>query len=528
MSQVMTPGEGRVPSKSALVRRSWPRSAPAKALAALGFAFPIALYLWVIRVYGVNAIFYDQWTNIALLSHSHFFSQSYAGPMSLGHLWAQHNENRMLFPNLVVLVLGSATHLNIATELYVSAAMLVVATALIVLSHRDSGRATPWIFYCPVAVLMFSLAQIGNTLFGFQMAWYLIMLALAVTLYLLERRQLGWLLLCGAAVAAVVGSFSSFAGLIIWPAGLVVLVVRRSRGAFILAWIASAVATTGVYFYHFDAGSDVGYPLSHPESALKFFFLAVGDVLGNPLRAGASGGSIMYLGVVIVAIAASVVAIYGRRSREEERSSTGLALICFGLLFAVSITVGRSKMGLSAASQTRYVTFDLLILVGCYLVLLDRWPFRRRSDPVASRPAASSRAVVIALAERPTIQTIASNWRGFVLLCLRALLIGIILFQFLIGTPSGLNGARSWRKQRELTNIVSVQISHAPDWLIQSALFPDGYVPGIRQLASDARVHRLGSFAGGETPYYARSPLPNSRCKPSLRAQRCLPHCCGP
>jgi hypothetical protein len=198
----------------------------------------------VIRVYGVNAIFYDQWTNIALLSHSHFFSQSYVGPMSLGHLWAQHNENRMLFPNLVVLVLGSATHLNIATELFVSAAMLVVATALIVLSHRDSGRSAPWLFYCPVAVLMFSLAQIGDTLFGFQMAWYLIMLALAVTLYLLERRQLGWLLLCGAAVAAVVGSFSSFPGLIIWPAGLVVLVVRRSRGAFILAWIASAVVTT--------------------------------------------------------------------------------------------------------------------------------------------------------------------------------------------------------------------------------------------------------------------------------------------
>jgi hypothetical protein len=481
----------------------------------------------VIRVYGVNAIFYDQWTNIALLSHSHFFSQSYVGPMSLGHLWAQHNENRMLFPNLVVLVLGSATHLNIATELFVSAAMLVVATALIVLSHRDSGRSAPWLFYCPVAVLMFSLAQIGDTLFGFQMAWYLIMLALAVTLYLLERRQLGWLLLCGAAVAAVVGSFSSFPGLIIWPAGLVVLVVRRSRGAFILAWIASAVVTTGVYFYHFT-GSDTGYPLSHPASALKFFFLAVGDVLGNPLRAGANGGSIMYLGVVIVAIAASVVAIYGRRSREEGRSSTGLALICFGLLFAVSITVGRTKMGLWAASQTRYATFDLLILVGCYLVLLDRWPSRRGSDPVASQPPASTKDVVIALAERPTIQTVASNWRGFVLLCLRALLIGIILFQFLIGTQNGLNGARSWRKQRVLTNIVSAHVSQAPNWLIQSALFPDAYVPDIRQLAGDARVHRLGSFAGGGPSYYARLPLPNARCEPSLRALRCLPHCCVP
>jgi hypothetical protein len=72
---------------------------------------PVAIYLWFIHQYGVNAIWYDQWDNIALLTHSSFGGVTYTGHTSLGMLWMQHNENRMLFPNLMVLALGSLTHL---------------------------------------------------------------------------------------------------------------------------------------------------------------------------------------------------------------------------------------------------------------------------------------------------------------------------------------------------------------------------------------------------------------------------------
>ena len=85
---------------------------------------PAIVYFWFVHVYGVNAIWYDQWDNIALLTHSNYFYNSYAGHTSLSMLWTQHNENRMLFPNLVVLALGALTHLNVLTEEYLSAALL--------------------------------------------------------------------------------------------------------------------------------------------------------------------------------------------------------------------------------------------------------------------------------------------------------------------------------------------------------------------------------------------------------------------
>src|SRR5580700_3650831 len=91
------------------------------AVTVLGFALPAIAYLWVIPKYGVNAVFGDQWSDVILIGLSH------SGHLSLAALWAQHNENRIFFPNLIVLFLADATHFNIKIELYLSAFMLLTS-----------------------------------------------------------------------------------------------------------------------------------------------------------------------------------------------------------------------------------------------------------------------------------------------------------------------------------------------------------------------------------------------------------------
>src|ERR1019366_8903735 len=113
-------------------------------------------------------------------------------------------------------------------------------------------------------ILMFSLVGGhpgfggGNTLWGFQMAWYLVLLGLAVALFLLDRPSLTWLVLAAAMAAAVVGSFSSLQGLLIWPTGLVLLYLRRRPWRMIVVWIISAVATGAIYFYNYNFASVSG------------------------------------------------------------------------------------------------------------------------------------------------------------------------------------------------------------------------------------------------------------------------------
>ena len=277
-------------------------------------------------------------------------AHSYGHLFDWSSLWAQHNENRIFFPNLIVLVLARVTLFNIQIEEYLSAVMLVMATALLIWAHRRRAPATPWLYYCPVVLLAFSIVQYENTLEGFQMAWCLVMLSLATAVVLIDRITLTWLTLVAAIAAAAVGSFSSLQGLLVWPAGLVLLYHRRRSKPFVAIWIASAAASVVIYFYNFNTNEgspNHGYALQHPLDAIKFYVFAVGDVVGYPQQYARPGNiGVLLLGVVILVLAGLTVALYGIRRDECGAAPVGVALISVGLLFDAMITEGRVIFGL--------------------------------------------------------------------------------------------------------------------------------------------------------------------------------------
>ena len=332
-------------------------------LAFASFAALVAAYFWLIDAFAINTIWVDQWSDLALIK------QTYSGHLTLSALWAQHTENRILFPNLVVLLLAKTTHFNVVDEAFLSACLLVIATTLLIIGHRRRLKSTPWVCYLPVAILMFSFAQNGNTLWGFQFAWYLVLLALTVALVLCDHPQWSWLIAAGAMVAAVVGSYSSAQGLLIWPAGLVLLLLRRRPLPFVLTWIAAGAVTTAIYFVNFIpsyGGTGDGYVFHHPIQGVQFFFFSVGNVTG----AHGGKGSVA-LGVLIVLLALGLTLSAVIRPRGDDAAPLGIALICYGLLFALFITDGRAVDGLNAGGGSRYTTFNLLTLVGCYLVIIS-------------------------------------------------------------------------------------------------------------------------------------------------------------
>ncbi len=217
--------------------------------AIIGLALPLAAYFWFIESYSTNVIYWDQWNDVSLLG------DSYSGTLSLGSLWQQYGDHRMLFPRLIVLELAHTTSFNIVFEEFLSGVMLALATGLIIWSHKRRSPSTPWLYYAPVALLLLSFVQYQDTLWGFQMAWYLVLLALGATLFLLDRMHLSGLAVAGAVACAVVGSYSSLQGLLIWPAGLVLLLLRHRSRRIIIGWIGAALVTVAGYFFHFSSSS---------------------------------------------------------------------------------------------------------------------------------------------------------------------------------------------------------------------------------------------------------------------------------
>lgn len=444
-------------------------------MTAICFALPAALYLWLIAQYGANVIWGDQWADVNVIKHS------FSGTLTLSTLWAQHNEERNLFSNLLVVLLARTTHFNLFVEMYASAAILFLAIWLVIATHKArTPPETRWIYYCPMALVLLSFVQYGDTLWGFQVAWYIVLASLAAAMWFLDRRALTPLLLTGAIVAGVVGSFSLFQGLLIWPTGLVLLYHRRRRIGAFAVWVGSGVLSTIVYFHNFNSKavastSNVPFVLHHPFSALDFFFTATGDVIGVNIPVGGDLG-VALLGIVIFAIAIWAIVRHGLRPDDKGPRPIGIALILFGLLYALSFTLGRTAFGISFAGMSTYRVYTLLILVGSYLALVD--PVSQRADRRAN-VGASQRPAPRAPSAEPLV---------------RGLLLAVIATQVVVGFFTGLSGARSHQSTMYATQNVVLNIDKAPD----SAVY-DTYLVGppdfVRKSVKVLEKYKLTFFA---------------------------------
>jgi len=461
----------------------------------------------LIHAYGVNAIWFDQWDDINVIAHP-----------TWSVLWMQHNEHRIFFPNLIVLALAHTTHLNIHIEDYLSGIMLMAAVGFFIAAHKRRSRSASWLYYCPVVIVMSSFVQAGNALWGFQMAWYLVLVALAGVLFLLDRPMLNGWVMTGAIAAAVVGSFSLLQGLLIWPAGLVLLYIRSRPKNMVIVWTGAGVASGFLYFYHYNsttAGSHYSFVFAHPVLGLEFFFSAIGDVVGEQLPVIGRNNGVLALGVIIVAVAIWVLINYGIR-RNQQGSAIGVALICFGLLFAVTITLGRAVYGLFYADASRYTTFDLLIVVGCYLAIRDRHPSRaRRMRPnrTQSQIEDSTEGDVLDLATPQTTTERRSN--DTMLVLIRAVVTFTVIVLFVYGIKNGLAQARAWSGKLSEAAAVTVNIDKAPDDVVAGVLYPQpaptslsAETTSIRRLAQVARTRDLSVFATSAARQYAREGLP--------------------
>ena len=239
------------------------------------------------------------------------------------------------------------------------------------------------------------------------------------------------------------------------------------------------------------------YADQHVWSSIKFYLFAVGDVTGITIKARTGNTNVLLFGLVIVIMAvAAVVAHYIRRD-EHGGSPVGVALICFGLLFAASITQAWSFFGYWGASASRYRTFDLMFLVGIYLTLLGRptlladgqEPSAHLADetgPGSSRwRIRSSGAGSIVESALPVARWIA------------AVLISV---QILVGFPNGIQGVHGEHKGEALAVQVSRNPDHTSNAIVRYFLDPYLSAPYIRQQVHSAERLHLSFFADGGNP----------------------------
>jgi hypothetical protein len=322
----------------------------AAACYALACALPVAMAVFV-GFSTTNVPIYDEWLWSPLILAGH------AGLLQWNDLWAQQNSHRSVVPTLVVLALAALTGWDTRVEALVSVA-LAALTQLFVwrLFVRDRGVEGAAAPFLAAGLLLFSLAQVENWLWGFQLSWLMVNALVAAVVVALDHRAHAGLSVARVAIAlacAAAASFTMLFGFAAWLAGFIMLRTARPRVLVAIGWGACACLCAVIYFHDYLRPPDEhGWfaQAAAPLIDLPQFVLAV---LGAPL--GLFGGRILSELFGMAACVAFAVGIVRARSRGIDVSHWS-ALFAFSVGVALLIAIGRTAYGVDAAVLSRYTT----------------------------------------------------------------------------------------------------------------------------------------------------------------------------
>ena len=208
---------------------------------------PFAYLVWVVSRYAVAVPYWDQWDLVPLLD------KMYRGELAFSDLWAQHNEHRPLIPQVIMLGLARLTGWNIRYELGVNVGLACGVFAILAWQIRATGRTLGvaglrWAIPAS-SLIVFSISQYQNWLWGWQIQMFLNMLAAVGGMVLLAQPAFAWRRFAAAALLGIMATYSFANGVLFWPIGLGILLVvtrgRSERKASLAAWLLVSLLTLG-------------------------------------------------------------------------------------------------------------------------------------------------------------------------------------------------------------------------------------------------------------------------------------------
>ncbi|MBU4428860.1 MAG: hypothetical protein KKE37_05845 [Verrucomicrobia bacterium] len=343
-------------------------SSRAKTLWAILAMIPFLFLLYWIIQFAIDMPYLDEWDLVPYLQ------KSFEGSLTLGDLFDQHNESRILFPRLLLIPLAHLTGWNIHAEVagIVFLAMLIfllLAWQGLRTGMACTGHSYRWLPTC-LSLLIFSVVQYEAWTFGFTIIGFMNIAAVAVGLLLLSQPVFSWPRFIGALLAGAVAMFSYSNGILYWMAGLLaLLIVSREEHRFRIApwivWILFAAILLALFYTGYRKPScmpPLRFFIYHPDIFLGYFFAFLGGALVNtpqipigvPIAVGMAGCALFGL--------VSLVCCF-RAGRTFRGIAFWPALGTYAVLGALVVAIGRSANGIPHALESRYTTLSNLFWI---------------------------------------------------------------------------------------------------------------------------------------------------------------------
>ncbi|MEG5039559.1 MULTISPECIES: hypothetical protein [unclassified Microcoleus] len=362
------------------------------------YLIPLLLLIGFVANFSVNVPVDDEWRLASL------FEKIAAGNVTFNDFWALHSNHRILFPKIIIAVLAFACRWNINYQLCLSIGLAAITfIAMYKLSSMPVKNIADDLWHLAnilTCILLFSLVQHENWLWGFQLAWFFVNLCFVTAVYALvsPHKLVPNIRISIAAVFCFFASFSLAQGLLSWLAAIPAVAALEGNAAQkrkrAIAWMLLFATTCAVYSidYHPTRKASIISLLNKPFVVIDYFL----SLLGSPIVR--SPGISALVGLVIFASFVFLVVYFGKKivsssldssvSANSEKqpqvpaSASSLAMTdrndiaenyealpwlsigLFSVLSALFITAGRAEFGaIQAIESSRYTTNSILLLI---------------------------------------------------------------------------------------------------------------------------------------------------------------------
>jgi len=130
---------------------------------------PAFVYLIWVAHYSVDVPTSDDWNMVPLAS------SAINHTVTLKQLWGQYGDTRLFVAKLIFATSGSHDHFNVKHLVLLGAGVYIAAFVLLLFAFRAYlRRPLTFIPVLALGVVWFSVADVENALWGFQLAWYLV------------------------------------------------------------------------------------------------------------------------------------------------------------------------------------------------------------------------------------------------------------------------------------------------------------------------------------------------------------------
>jgi hypothetical protein len=337
----------------------------------------ISIFIYV-RIFGVNVLYLDEWDFASLVR------KYQSDGFSFSLFFQAHNEHRIFFPQLLYILVLPLSHMNSKMFMYLNAVLVCIECLFLYLGVRKQFRFP--LSRIPVMILIiplfvFNFRQWQNLIWAFQIAFYMVLVSSVISLYLVEKAfssgskksKITWLLM--AAVFAIIATFSSAMGILVWIAAGVQILIKKTHSGnpgtqmIALSWVAAGILAFLLYTHGLESGlgSNLIFAVKHPFTFIHFFFSLLSLTSIHSL-------SIVAFPAGIALFAGSVFILHKTwKDKRLDDNSFWIALYVFSVLFALLTTLGRCPITFEYTDRSRYTVFTALFIVSTFMLFYDSY-----------------------------------------------------------------------------------------------------------------------------------------------------------